>query len=153
MIGNTAEAWSCCSSRSDGEMLRVWFSSSLLVSSEHGVKMTAALEVCTKDKQHPTVRLLASEGTKGAEIHRELAADYGQNCLSQWSVYEWIDKFKSSRTSVCWCRQVRTPIHVHRLIEHGSAQAMIFANCRVSTANISERLGLNVARPWCKPLV
>jgi hypothetical protein len=54
MIGNTAEAWSCCSLRSDGDMLRVWFSCSSYVPCEHGVKMAAPIEFCTKDKQHPT---------------------------------------------------------------------------------------------------
>jgi hypothetical protein len=39
MIGNTAEDWSYCSSRSDSDMLRVWFSCSPLVPSECGVKM------------------------------------------------------------------------------------------------------------------
>jgi hypothetical protein len=43
MIGNTAEARLCCSSRSDGGMLRVWFSYSPFVPSEHGVKMAAPL--------------------------------------------------------------------------------------------------------------
>jgi hypothetical protein len=41
IIGNTAEAGSCCSSRSDGDMLRVWFSRRPFVQSEHGVNMTA----------------------------------------------------------------------------------------------------------------
>jgi hypothetical protein len=27
----------------------------------------------------------------------------------------------------------------------------IFENCRVNVAEIAERLGINVARPWCKP--
>jgi hypothetical protein len=69
VIGNTAEACSWCSSRSNGDILRVWFNFSPFVRSEHGVKMTAPLEVCTKDKQHAIVRLLDSEGMKGAAIH------------------------------------------------------------------------------------
>jgi hypothetical protein len=56
MTGDVSEAWSCCSSGSDSDMLRVWFSCNLFVPSEHGVKMTATLEVCTKDKQHAVVR-------------------------------------------------------------------------------------------------
>jgi hypothetical protein len=52
MIGSTAEAWSYWSPRSDNDMLRVWFSCSLFVPSECGVKMVATLEVCTKDEQH-----------------------------------------------------------------------------------------------------
>jgi hypothetical protein len=58
-------------------MLRVWFSS--FVPSEHGVEMTAPLQVCTKDRQQTIVRLLGSERMKGAETHRQLAAIYGQN--------------------------------------------------------------------------
>jgi hypothetical protein len=100
MIGNTAEAWSCCSSRSNGDMLRVWFSISPFVSSDRGVKTIAPLEVCTKNKKRGTVRFLVSKGMKGAEIHRQLATKYGQNCLQQWSVYEWTEMFKSSQTTV-----------------------------------------------------
>jgi hypothetical protein len=83
MIGSTAEAWSCSSSRSDGDMLRVWFSCIWFVSSEHHVKMTASREVCTKDKRHAIVRVLVHEGMIGAEIHQQLAANHGQNCLPQ----------------------------------------------------------------------
>jgi hypothetical protein len=38
MIGSTAHAWSRCVSRSDGEMLRGWFSCTPSVASKHGVK-------------------------------------------------------------------------------------------------------------------
>jgi hypothetical protein len=38
-------------------MLRVWFGCSPFVPSEHGIKVTAPLEVYTKDKQHAIVRL------------------------------------------------------------------------------------------------
>jgi hypothetical protein len=51
MIGNTAEAWSYRSSRSESDMLRVWFSCSPFVLSECGVKMVAMLEDCTKGEQ------------------------------------------------------------------------------------------------------
>jgi hypothetical protein len=50
-------------------MLRVWFSCGQVVSSERDVKITALLEFCTKDKQRAIVRILVSEGMKGAEIH------------------------------------------------------------------------------------
>jgi hypothetical protein len=70
MIGDTAEAWSCCSSKSDGYMLWVWFSCPF-VPSKHVVKMTAPLEVCTEDKQHAIMRFfLVSEEIKWAETRR-----------------------------------------------------------------------------------
>jgi hypothetical protein len=80
MIGNTAKVWSCCSSGSDSDMLRVWFSCSPFVPSEHGVKMTDTLEVCTKDTQHTVVRFFVSEGMKrdrdpstiGCQVRTEL---------------------------------------------------------------------------------
>jgi hypothetical protein len=53
------------------KLLRAWFSCSPFVPSEHGVKMIAPLEVCTKDKQHAVAHFLVSEGMKGAEIHRK----------------------------------------------------------------------------------
>jgi hypothetical protein len=93
MIGNTAEAWSCYSSRSGSDMLRVWFSCSPFVPSEHDATMTAPLEVCTKDKQRAVERFLVSEGMKWAEIigswlmstdrtvwHNELCTS-GSKCL------------------------------------------------------------------------
>jgi hypothetical protein len=64
-------------------MLRVWFSCSPFVPSEHGATTIAPLEICTKDKQHAVERFLVSEGMKGAEIHRQLADEYRQNCLAQ----------------------------------------------------------------------
>jgi hypothetical protein len=67
MIGSTAEAWSYCSSVSDRDLLRVWFSCSPSVLSEHGVKMSAALEVCARDKKHAAVCILVSEGTRGVK--------------------------------------------------------------------------------------
>jgi hypothetical protein len=69
MTGNNAEAWSYCSSRSDSDMLLVWFSCFPFVPSKHGINMTVPLEVCTKNKQHAMVYSLVSEGMKGAEIH------------------------------------------------------------------------------------
>jgi hypothetical protein len=65
----------------------MWFSFGPFVPNEHGVMMIASLEVCTKYKQHAIVHFLVSEGMKRAEIHRQLAAKYGQNCLPQWSVH------------------------------------------------------------------
>jgi hypothetical protein len=64
-------------------MLRVWFSCTPFVPSEHGVKMVATVEVCTKDKQYAKVRFFVSEGRKGTEIHQQLSAKYGQNRLPQ----------------------------------------------------------------------
>jgi hypothetical protein len=59
VTGNTAEACSCCSSRSDADMLRVWFTCSPFMPSKHGAcaNTNAPLQACTKDEQHKIVRL------------------------------------------------------------------------------------------------
>jgi hypothetical protein len=79
MIGNTADVRSFCSSRSDGDMLWVWLSCNPFVLSEHGVKMTAPLEVCTKDKQHAIVHFFGvwrgrDPLTIGCQVWTELSA-------------------------------------------------------------------------------
>jgi hypothetical protein len=67
MVGNNTEAWSCFRSRSDGDLLRVWFSYSPFVPSGYGVKVTAPLEVFNMEKQHAVVLFLVSEGMEMAE--------------------------------------------------------------------------------------
>jgi hypothetical protein len=81
MTGNSAETSSYSSPRSDGDMLRVWFSCSPFVPSKRDVKMAAPLEVCNKDEQRAVVRILSSEGVKVSETDRRLASQYGQNFL------------------------------------------------------------------------
>jgi hypothetical protein len=59
-------------------MLRVWFGYIPFVPSERGIKMTAPLDVSTKDKQRAIVCLfLMSEQMKKPEIHRQLFASLG----------------------------------------------------------------------------
>lgn len=50
-VGNTAEAWSHCSSKSNSDKLRVWFSCtpSVLIKC---VRDVAKLDVCTENEQN-----------------------------------------------------------------------------------------------------
>jgi hypothetical protein len=84
MIGNTAEAWPCCSSRSDGDMLRVWFSCSPFVPSEHGVNDDCSTRGLHQGQANAVLRILMYEGIKRTEIHPQLAAKYVQNFLPQY---------------------------------------------------------------------
>ena len=59
--------------------------------------MDAPLAQCTKE-QRAVVRFLWSEGSSGAEIHKQLLD--ADNALWKRPVHEWIEKFKSGRTSV-----------------------------------------------------
>ena len=62
--------------------------------------MDAPLAQCTREEQLAVVPFLSSEGSSGAEIYKRLFAQYGDNALSKRTVHEWIEKFKSGRTSV-----------------------------------------------------
>ena len=62
--------------------------------------MDAPLAQCTREEQRAVVRFLWSEGLSGTKIHQRLLAQYGDNALSKTTVYEWIEKFKTGRTSV-----------------------------------------------------
>jgi hypothetical protein len=43
---------------------------------------------------------LWSEGVKPPEINRRMRVQYGDSCLSQWRVYEWVEGFKNGRQNV-----------------------------------------------------
>ena len=55
---------------------------------------------CTKEEQRAMIRFLWSEGVSGAEIHRRLLSQYVDSTLQRTTVYKWVEKFKSGRTSV-----------------------------------------------------
>ena len=67
--------------------------------SNEGENMDAPLQDCTIEEQHGAVRLVWA-GVKPVEIHRRMLAQYGQSTVSQRKVYEWEERFKSSRTRV-----------------------------------------------------
>jgi hypothetical protein len=64
--------------------------------------MAAPLALCSEEEQGAVIRFLWSEGVSGAEIYRRLSAQYGDSALLRRSVYEWIKKFKSGRTSMMY---------------------------------------------------
>ena len=55
---------------------------------------------CTKKEQRAMIRFLCSERVPWAEIHRRLLSQYEDSTLQLTSVYKWIEKFLSGRTSV-----------------------------------------------------
>ena len=62
--------------------------------------MDAPLQDCTIQEQRGVVRFLWAEGVKPVEIHRRMLAQYGQSTMSQQKFYEWVGRFKLSRTRV-----------------------------------------------------
>jgi len=71
--------------------------------------MADPLSICTKEEQRSMIRFLWSEGVSGTKIHQRLSAQYGNSVLPQWSVYEWIEKFKNGCTSVTHEEGTRCP--------------------------------------------
>jgi hypothetical protein len=61
--------------------------------------------------------------------------------------------FKSSRTRVVDAEREGCPITFSKEQIMERARAMILGNCKVTIAKTAARLGIDVARPWCKPLV
>jgi hypothetical protein len=68
-------------------------------------------------------------------------------------VYERIEIFKNSRTSAVDAERQECPSTSTNEQNMERAQAMILGNCKVTIAEITARLGIIFACPWCKPLV
>jgi len=48
------------------------------------------------EEQRSVIRFLWSEGVK-PEIYRRMKAQYGDSCLSQGRVYEWVERFQNGQ--------------------------------------------------------
>jgi transposase len=62
--------------------------------------MAAPMSVCTVEEQRSVIRCLWSGGVKPSEIYRGMKVQYGDSCLSQGGVYEWVERFKNGRQNV-----------------------------------------------------
>ena len=58
--------------------------------------MAAPLSTCTVEEQRSVVHFLWSEGVKPSEIYR-MKVQYGDSCLSQGRVYEWVERCDEHR--------------------------------------------------------
>jgi hypothetical protein len=62
--------------------------------------MEAPISVCTISEQRAVIRFLWAEWIKPSEIHRRMLVQYGDKCIEQRKVYEWVERFKNGRTNV-----------------------------------------------------
>jgi len=62
--------------------------------------MAAPLSTCTVEEQRSIVCFLWSEGVKPYGIYRRMKVQYGDSCLSQGRVYEWVERFQNGRQNV-----------------------------------------------------
>jgi hypothetical protein len=56
--------------------------------------MEAPLSECTISEQHAVIRFPCAEGIKPSEIHRRVLVQYGDKCIGQKTVYEWVEGLK-----------------------------------------------------------
>jgi hypothetical protein len=56
--------------------------------------MATPLSTCTGEEQRRVIRFLWPEGVK-PEIYRRMEVQYGDSCLSQRRVYEWVERFQN----------------------------------------------------------
>jgi hypothetical protein len=61
--------------------------------------MAVPLTECTKEERRFVI-VLWSESMKTDEIYGRMTVQYGDNCMNQRQVYEWLKWFKGGRTSV-----------------------------------------------------
>jgi len=62
--------------------------------------MAAPLSTCTVEEQRSVICCLWSEGVKPSEIYRRMKVQYGDSCMSQGRVYEWVERFQNGRQNV-----------------------------------------------------
>ena len=96
------------------------------------MKMYAPLVQCTRNEQRAVVHFLWSEGSPAAVSHKRLLGKYGDNAQSKRTVYEWIEKFKSGRTSVKHAEGAGRPSISTSEEKTEQAQQMIVANRRIT---------------------
>jgi len=77
----------------------IWFLSQMSYSSlslrSRPYNMAAPLSTCTVEEQRSVIRFLWSEGVIPSEIYRRMKVQYGDSCLSQGRVYEWVERFQN----------------------------------------------------------
>ena len=105
--------------------------------------MDAPLAQCTREEQRAVVRFLWSEGSSGTKIHQRLFAQYGDNALSKTTVYEWIEKFKTGRTSVKHAEGAGRPSTSTSEEKIEQAQQMILANRRITIDEVAQSLQIS----------
>jgi hypothetical protein len=64
------------------------------------INLGGPLFICTKEQLRAVICFLRAEGVPGAEMHRRISVQYRNSVVSQWMVYEWIERFKNGCTSI-----------------------------------------------------
>jgi hypothetical protein len=100
--------------------------------------METPLSISTKEEMRGVIRFLFVEDVKPVEIIRPMQAQYGDNCLSCSKIYEWIDHFKTERTSVCYEERSGRPSTSRTERNIRAIERMVRENRRITVDNIAE---------------
>ena len=99
--------------------------------------MAAALLTCTVDEQRCVIRFLWAEGVKPSEIYRRMKVQYGDSCLCQRKVYEWVERFKNGRDNVSDEKRSGRPVIVATETVKQQIEQRIRDNRRVTIDEIA----------------
>ena len=86
------------------------------------------------------ILFLWAEGVPGAEMHRRISVQYGNSVVSQWVVYEWIERFKNGRTSIKHEEGARCPSTSITDVNMEWVHDMILQNRWVTTNEVEHQL-------------
>ena len=62
--------------------------------------MDALLFICTKKVQRSVIRFLWAEVVPGVRMLRRMSVQNGNSVVSQWIVYEWVERFRNGHTRI-----------------------------------------------------
>jgi transposase len=108
------------------------------------VRLAAKLENCTKEEQRSVMRFLWA----GGQIHQRMCAKYGDNPLSRRGVYEWIEMFKNSRTSVTDAERSGHPTTATTSQNEERARKLILQNRRVMVEELAKQLNITIGSAY-----
>jgi len=74
--------------------------------------MAAPLSTSTMEEQRSVIQFLWSEGAKPSEIYRRMKVRYGDGCLSQGRVYEWVERCQNGQQNVSDEHRSGSPVSV-----------------------------------------
>jgi transposase len=110
--------------------------------------MAAKLENCTEEVQRFVISFLWAEGVPGGQIHQHMCAQYVDNALSRKVVYEWIEMFKTCRTSETDAERSGHPTTATTALNEERARELILQNRRVTVDEIAKQLNISIGSAY-----
>lgn len=96
-----------------------------------------------KIDQRINIKFLAKLGLKPSEINKRMRVVYGDECLSQARVYEWVNRFKRGRESTDDDPRPGQPSITHTAANIERLRVLIATDYRLTLQMLSEQLVIN----------